>query len=92
MLTSMTCNENTIEEYENEDEFEISLGANIDDETCSVEVLDTTTSGLVRSSNVEDGSSINSNKRKERQKTSFVWNHFIEIDEGGVKKKSMQMV
>ena len=62
--------ENTIEEYENE--FEISLSANIDDETCSVDIPDTATSGLVRSSNVKDGSSINSHKRKERQKTSFV--------------------
>jgi hypothetical protein len=58
--------ENTIEEYENEDEFKISLGANIDDEICSVEVPDSATSGLVRSSNVKEGSSINSHKRKER--------------------------
>ncbi|XP_059436825.1 zinc finger BED domain-containing protein RICESLEEPER 2-like [Corylus avellana] len=46
--------ENTVEEYENEDEFEISLGANIDDETCSVEVPNTATSGLVRVSNAEE--------------------------------------
>ncbi|XP_059461777.1 zinc finger BED domain-containing protein RICESLEEPER 2-like [Corylus avellana] len=46
--------ENTIEEYENEDEFEISLGANIDDDTCSVEAPDTATSGLVRISNTEE--------------------------------------
>jgi hypothetical protein len=39
--------ENIIEEYENEDDFEISLGANIDDEMLSVEVPDTATSGLV---------------------------------------------
>jgi hypothetical protein len=76
--------ENIIEEYENEDDFEISLGANIDDEMLSVEVPYTATSGLVRSSNVEEGSSVNTHKRKERQKTSFVWNHFIEINDGGV--------
>ena len=78
--------ENTVEEYENENEFEISLGANIDDETSSVEIPDTVTSGLVRVSNAKEGSSINSHKRKEMQNTSFIWNHFVKVDEGGVKK------
>jgi hypothetical protein len=56
---------NTVEEYENEDEFKNSLGANIDDGTINVGVPDTATSGLVWVSNIE-ASSINSHKRKER--------------------------
>ncbi|XP_059446001.1 zinc finger BED domain-containing protein RICESLEEPER 2-like [Corylus avellana] len=68
---------NTIEEeYENEDEFEINLGANIDEDTNSV-----------TDSNAEV-TPIEAHKRKDRKRTSYIWNHFVEVDEGGGVKKN----
>ncbi|XP_062175441.1 zinc finger BED domain-containing protein RICESLEEPER 2-like [Alnus glutinosa] len=72
----------SLEEYENEDSFEISPGSTVE---TNIELVQDTVATFTNEDPNEGYAQKNVHERKPRRKTSTVWNHFSEVEVGGVK-------